>query len=81
DPSSAAKAKDASVDIEEREEWGRALDIDILTRGGPISRASSGRAPRKCLLCPDEAKICARMTRHPAEELRERVKSLIRNFL
>jgi holo-ACP synthase CitX len=75
--STAEQLKMKSITIEESE-WGRALDIDIITRRGQISRSRLGLAPRKCLLCAENAKICAREGRHSAEELREAVSLSLR---
>jgi holo-ACP synthase CitX len=67
----AAGVKRVVAEVEESAEWGRVLDIDVITVRGQISRADVGFAPRKCLICTDDAKICARRQRHPVSELRE----------
>jgi holo-ACP synthase CitX len=69
--------KRISVAVEETAKWGRVLDIDVITPEGPISRADVGLAPRKCLICGNDAKVCARTRRHSAEDLREATKSLL----
>jgi holo-ACP synthase CitX len=58
----------------------RVLDIDVITAAGPISRGDIGLERRRCLLCPDDAKTCARKRKHPPEELRERVRQLLMLF-
>jgi holo-ACP synthase CitX len=58
----------------------RVLDIDVITAAGPISRGDIGLERRKCLLCRDDAKTCARERRHPAEDLREYVRRLLLLF-
>ena len=58
----------------------RVLDIDVITAAGPISREDIGLERRKCLLCADDAKTCARKRKHPAEDLRERVRQLLALF-
>jgi holo-ACP synthase CitX len=75
----AAGIKKISVSIEETLPWGRAVDIDVIAPGGPVSRPSLSLTPRKCLLCGDDAKACARTRAHPAEELRGRMENLIRS--
>jgi holo-ACP synthase CitX len=76
--SAAERLKMKAIKIEESER-GRVLDIDIITRLGQISRDALGREPRKCLLCAECAKVCAREGRHGAEELREAVGLLLRH--
>lgn len=51
----------------------RLLDIDVMTQNGGISRSVLGVAPRKCLLCEENAKACARSQKHSMEELLKRV--------
>lgn len=51
----------------------RLLDIDVMTQNGGISRSALGVAPRKCLLCEENAKACARSQKHSMEELLKRV--------
>ncbi|GHV51128.1 hypothetical protein FACS1894216_04540 [Synergistales bacterium] len=74
----AEQLKIKAITIEESE-WGRVLDIDIITRLGQISRATVGREPRKCLMCAEDAKICARKSCHSAEELRAAVSLRLRH--
>jgi holo-ACP synthase len=66
----APAAKALAVAVEEENEWGRAVDADVITTLGPISRPSVGLAPRACLLCGEPAKMCARSRRHDADEVR-----------
>ncbi|MDR3076232.1 MAG: citrate lyase holo-[acyl-carrier protein] synthase [Synergistaceae bacterium] len=73
----AAEVKAAAVEIEEREEWGRAIDADVITELGPVSRTSIGKYPRRCLLCDEPAKTCARARGHGIDELREEVLRLL----
>jgi len=57
----AAELKAISEEIEERDQLGRLFDMDVLDeRGEKLSR----REPRKCLLCGEDARICARTRRH-----------------
>jgi holo-ACP synthase CitX len=74
---SAKSAKKISVGIEEASEWGRVLDIDVITADAHISRADIGLAPRKCLLCRNDAKVCARMGVHATDDLRSAASELI----
>ncbi|MDR1019507.1 MAG: citrate lyase holo-[acyl-carrier protein] synthase [Synergistaceae bacterium] len=70
--------KERAVRIEEGPEWGRVLDIDVITPVGPLSRPAAGIAARRCFLCGREAKVCARTQAHPVRELRGEARRLIR---
>lgn len=63
--------KKIALDAENALTAGRILDIDVLTCEGPISRTQLGMPERRCLVCGESAKICARERRHPLEELHE----------
>ena len=60
---------------------GRLLDLDVVfLKEGKltgISRQDLGAAPRKCLLCGQEAKACGRSRRHSVAELQEHITTLI----
>lgn len=61
--------------IEEAEEIGRLFDIDVIDASGyKLQRAE----PRKCLICSEEAYLCARSRRHSADELYLRAKEIIK---
>lgn len=58
------------LSVEERLPLGRLWDMDVLDgEGKPLSRRQFGYAPRRCLLCAQDAKICARERRHALHEL------------
>lgn len=61
--------------------WGRAFDLDVLTSAGSVSRQHLGEPPRRCLLCGEEAKSCAREGRHDRRELRKVLESLLMQSL
>lgn len=63
------QAKEIAVQVEEADGLGRLLDIDVITENGGVSRSDLGLPGRKCLLCGEDAKVCARSQRHPMEEL------------
>jgi holo-ACP synthase len=73
----ARLAKAAAVEIEERHEWGRAIDADVITTGGHISRSSLGKNTRTCFLCGEPAAICARSRAHGVTDLRAEVLRLL----
>ncbi|MEG1602705.1 MAG: citrate lyase holo-[acyl-carrier protein] synthase [Cloacibacillus sp.] len=68
---SASNLKRIAIDAENRMTAGRILDIDIITEEGPVSRKDMGLAERRCLLCGENAKVCARLGSHSLEELHE----------
>lgn len=56
--------------LENRAPLARLWDIDIIDRDGvAISRRDLGLPPRRCLLCDDDAKTCARARRHSIDDL------------
>ena len=76
----AAEAKKIAVEIEESSPEGRALDIDIVTPEGSLSRHDLGLPPRKCVLCESPAKECAAGRKHPYDELRAEIIRLIKKL-
>ncbi len=51
--------------LENRAPLSRLWDIDIIGGdGNPVSRRDLGLLPRRCLICDDDAKTCARERRH-----------------
>lgn len=69
------------IALEENIPWGRAFDLDVLSRAGTVSRHSLGEPPRRCLLCGEEAKSCAREGRHDRSELRKVLERLLMQSL
>ena len=65
----AEAVKQLTVEIEDSSALGRLFDMDVITEAGGISRADLGSGRRKCLLCSEDAKICARGMRHKTEDL------------
>ena len=74
----AQALKRAAVEAENSMEAGRILDIDVLTAEGQLSRTCMGLPPRRCLVCGEGAKDCARAGRHDPSELREMVMRIIK---
>ena len=70
--------QDAAVEAENSMEAGRILDIDVLTSEGQLSRLDMGLPPRRCLVCGESAKACARAGTHDPAELRELVIRIIK---
>lgn len=58
------------IALENRAPLARLWDIDIIARdGAAVSRRELGLTSRRCLLCDDDAKTCARERRHHIGEL------------
>lgn len=66
-----------AVKVEEGSRLGRLFDIDVLWEEGSISRSTLGEGPRKCLLCDQNAKICARSRAHKMEELLAQIDEIL----
>lgn len=66
----AQRVKDCAMQLEVSRPIGRLWDIDVLdTQGRILSRRDIGLPERRCLLCGQPAKICARQRRHSSEQL------------
>ena len=74
----AGALKRAAVEAENSMEAGRVLDIDVHTAEGQLSRLDMGLPPRRCLVCGESAKACARAGTHDPAELRELVIRIIK---
>ena len=58
------------IALENRSPLARLWDIDIIGGDGvAVSRRDLGLPPRRCLICDDDAKTCARERRHSIAEL------------
>ena len=67
----AKELKKLAVELEEIDPIGRLFDMDVLTPDGQkISREDLGYPRRKCLLCDQDAYICAGRRTHSADQLR-----------
>lgn len=67
----AKELKKLAVELEEIDPIGRLFDMDVLTPDGQkISREELGYSRRKCLLCDQEAYVCAGRRTHSADQLR-----------
>ena len=66
----AQRVKDCAMQLEVSRPIGRLWDIDVLdTQGRILSRRDIGLPERRCSLCGQPAKICARQRRHSSEQL------------
>ena len=71
------KVKEAALSVEDDGELGRIFDIDVMTKEGTISRKDLGREERTCLLCGENAKICARGQRHKMADLLRKIDEIL----
>ena len=70
-----AKAlKEMATSIEETHPYGRLFDMDVLDENG--NKLSRG-VPRRCLICNEEAAVCARSRRHDLSQLKEAVNRIL----
>jgi len=74
----AEELKRVAMDIEDTELIGRLFDMDVLAEdGSKLSREELGGGRRKCLICDNDAVICAGRRAHPLEELTDRTGFLL----
>lgn len=70
--------KQLAVELEDGSATGRLFDMDVLdTDGSKLSRESLGYPRRKCLLCDQDAVICASRRIHSVEQVREKTDFLL----
>jgi holo-ACP synthase CitX len=72
--------KRIAMEVEDRR-WGGILDIDIIGVEGALHRLEMGGRERKCLLCREASKVCAREQRHDPAALRSIAARLIDDAL
>lgn len=78
----ARTLKAAMVEIEDYSPVARLFDLDVLSSEGvKISREDLGLPGRKCLLCDQSARVCARSRAHSLAELEQKTQALITQAL
>ena len=70
--------KSKMMDLEDSEEIGRLVDLDVFG-SEPVSISRSSDKRRKCLLCSDYAANCARSQKHSYEELIKKIEEITFN--
>lgn len=74
----AGEIKRRLCQLEDGCAMGRLLDIDVIKPDGEkIARTQIGLPPRKCLLCGQDAPVCARSRTHTVAELFARTHEII----
>ena len=74
----ARELKELTVELEDGESVGRLFDMDVIdTDGQKLSREELGYPRRGCLICMEDAVVCARSRAHSVQELRDRTDFLL----
>lgn len=74
---SASMLKLAMMQIESSHPLGRLMDLDVLGADGKIvSRQGCQIARRKCLICEEDAVVCARSRRHDLPTLLNKINEM-----
>lgn len=74
----AKDLKALAIDLEDTDPIGRLFDLDVLDADGrKLSREELGHPRRKCLLCDNDAMVCASTRAHKLEELTDRTGFLL----
>jgi holo-ACP synthase CitX len=63
--------------IEENHPLGRFMDIDVIDKDRQIL---SRDLPRKCYICDENAKVCARSQKHTIEELLNHISETVDSY-
>lgn len=80
-PLSKEEFKEKMIFIEEHTALGRLVDLDVLYLEGQqvkgLSRESLGYEKRRCYLCSQDAKSCARSKNHTITDIQNRIAQII----
>jgi len=68
------------VSFEEEHPLGRLFDLDVYTKEGGISRSDLGLEERRCYVCNDLAKACARSKRHDIKFVIRHIERMMKTF-
>lgn len=75
---SAMLLKKQMMAIERNHSLGRLMDLDVLdTAGKIISRQGQQMPRRQCLICDEDAAVCARSRKHSLNELIQRICEIV----
>ncbi|KRQ86118.1 Apo-citrate lyase phosphoribosyl-dephospho-CoA transferase [Caloramator mitchellensis] len=75
------KIKKMAVEIEETHSLGRIFDIDVYEGEKSVSRKDLGFKERRCIVCGEDARVCARELRHTVDEVLSFINSRIRRYI
>ena len=74
----ARDLKELTVSLEETDPIGRLFDMDVLdTDGIGITREQLGIDRRKCLICDNDASVCARSRAHSMDGLLNKINEIL----
>lgn len=80
-PIDAAKLKKATIALESTSSLSRLWDIDVIdAQGRLLSRSEFDIPPRTCLICEDDAKICARTRKHSIVDINVEIQRRVQTF-
>lgn len=75
------QVKERTAALEECHPLGRLFDMDVLDPCCvPLSRAALGFPPRRCMLCGQDAKTCARSQAHSLRELQLHIAQVLERY-
>lgn len=75
----AYELKKYCVNLETITPLARLWDMDVIDLNGkPISRSDLGIPPRRCLICAENAKVCARQRSHSMADLMSTLQTLVK---
>lgn len=74
------KAKKMAVEIEENHQLGRIFDIDVYEGEKSVSRKDLGLNERRCVVCSDDARVCAREGRHTVADVLKAINFIIETY-
>ncbi len=73
--------KEFVLQMENWHQLGRLWDFDVIGRKGKIiSREELGYPKRKCLLCNEDAHVCARSRAHSLDDLLKEIQSIANSY-
>lgn len=74
--------KKVAAEIEEENPSFRLFDIDVIRISGEkVSRSEIGKADRRCLVCDEQASVCARSRAHGLDVIIEKTHQLLRKMV
>lgn len=74
----ADRCKSLMQHIEDSHPLGRLFDIDVIDQTG---QKMSRPRYRTCLLCAEQAQICARMRRHSVPRMQEKIDQMLQEWM
>lgn len=78
----AGTVKDIAARLENEDRLGRLFDMDVLdTNGRKLSREELGLPERRCFVCSEPAKGCARSRKHSLPVLIRNVERILTDFV